>query len=116
LNDSATELLYESIRCVMNGQYWIGREAVTDLMAVLRDMKLSQDVVSTKRNVHSSGELFPETGDEQTLARDHRTANDLIQIRTGGVPPGARKPRVCREPAQAEPRVRSDTESCRARR
>jgi DNA-binding NarL/FixJ family response regulator len=38
LKDSATELLYESIRCVMDGQYWIGREAVADLVAVLRDM------------------------------------------------------------------------------
>ncbi len=36
LKDSATELLFKCMRCVMQGQYWIGREGVADLVAALR--------------------------------------------------------------------------------
>lgn len=38
LKESATELLMESIRVVMSGQYWVGRESVSDLVATLRDL------------------------------------------------------------------------------
>ncbi len=38
LKESATELLMESIRVVMGGQYWVGRESVSDLVATLRDL------------------------------------------------------------------------------
>jgi len=37
LKDAASELLLESIRSVMAGQYWVGRETVSDLLQVLRD-------------------------------------------------------------------------------
>jgi DNA-binding NarL/FixJ family response regulator len=36
LKSCATELLFKSIRSVMAGQHWIGREAVSDLVAALR--------------------------------------------------------------------------------
>jgi two-component system, NarL family, nitrate/nitrite response regulator NarL len=36
LKDGATELLIKAIRTVMAGQYWVGREAVADLVAYLR--------------------------------------------------------------------------------
>jgi two-component system, NarL family, nitrate/nitrite response regulator NarL len=36
LKTCATELLLKSIRSVMAGQHWIGREAVSDLVAALR--------------------------------------------------------------------------------
>jgi two-component system, NarL family, nitrate/nitrite response regulator NarL len=36
LKSCATELLLKSIRSVMAGQHWIGREAVSDLVAALR--------------------------------------------------------------------------------
>jgi DNA-binding NarL/FixJ family response regulator len=39
LKDSATEVLFKSIRCVMEGQYWIGREEVADLVAALRETR-----------------------------------------------------------------------------
>lgn len=39
LKDSATEVLFKSIRCVMNGQYWIGSEAIADLVAVLQQAR-----------------------------------------------------------------------------
>lgn len=36
LKESATQLLFKSIRSVMAGQYWVGRESVSDLVAILR--------------------------------------------------------------------------------
>ncbi len=36
LKDSATELLLKSIRTVMAGQYWVGRESVSDLVKFMR--------------------------------------------------------------------------------
>lgn len=38
LKDSATQLLMKSIRSVMDGQYWVGRESVSDLVSTLRDL------------------------------------------------------------------------------
>ncbi len=38
LKESATELLLKSIRCVMEGQYWVGRESVSDLVRIVRDL------------------------------------------------------------------------------
>ena len=37
LKDSATPLLFEGIRCVMTGGYWVGHERVASLAQVLRD-------------------------------------------------------------------------------
>jgi len=37
MKDSATQLLLKSIRTVMNGQFWVGREAVGDMVQYLRD-------------------------------------------------------------------------------
>ncbi|MCL5006270.1 MAG: response regulator transcription factor [Acidobacteria bacterium] len=39
LKESATELLLKSIQCVMAGQYWLGRESLSDLVKILRDLK-----------------------------------------------------------------------------
>lgn len=36
LKESATELLFRCIRCVMDGQHWVGRESVSSLVATLR--------------------------------------------------------------------------------
>jgi two-component system, NarL family, nitrate/nitrite response regulator NarL len=36
LKEAATESVIESIRCVMNGQYWVGQEKVPDLVHLLR--------------------------------------------------------------------------------
>jgi DNA-binding NarL/FixJ family response regulator len=38
LKDSATQILLKSIHAVMNGQYWVGRESVTNLMQYLRTL------------------------------------------------------------------------------
>jgi two-component system nitrate/nitrite response regulator NarL len=41
LKDSATEMLFRSIRTVMSGQYWLGRESVSCLIGALRKLILS---------------------------------------------------------------------------
>jgi DNA-binding NarL/FixJ family response regulator len=38
LKESATQLLFDSIRAVMNGQYWVGRESVSDLVRLVQDL------------------------------------------------------------------------------
>lgn len=38
LKESATQMLLRGIRTVMSGQYWVGRESVSDLVATLRDL------------------------------------------------------------------------------
>ena len=43
LKESATALLMKGIRAVMNGEYWIGREAVTDLVFALRTVRGESD-------------------------------------------------------------------------
>lgn len=36
LKDAATEILFKSIRAVMKGEYWVGREKVSDLIEALQ--------------------------------------------------------------------------------
>lgn len=38
LKDSATQILLKSIRAVMNGEYWVGRESVSNLVQYLRSL------------------------------------------------------------------------------
>ncbi len=38
LKESATQLLFKGIRSVMAGQYWVGRENVSDLVKYLQDL------------------------------------------------------------------------------
>lgn len=38
LKDSATQLLFKGIRCVMMGQYWVGHKTVASLVQVLSDL------------------------------------------------------------------------------
>ena len=38
LKDSATQILLKSIRAVINGEYWVGRESVSNLVQYLRGM------------------------------------------------------------------------------
>jgi two-component system, NarL family, nitrate/nitrite response regulator NarL len=38
LKESATQLLLKSIQSVLRGEYWVGRESVSDLVQTLRDL------------------------------------------------------------------------------
>jgi len=50
LKHSALQLLLKSIRCVNEGQYWIGQEGVSDLIHALRRMKPSHSASGIKQN------------------------------------------------------------------
>ena len=50
LKHSALQLLLKSIRCVHEGQYWVGQEGVSDLIHALRRMKPSHRVSEAPRN------------------------------------------------------------------
>jgi two-component system, NarL family, nitrate/nitrite response regulator NarL len=42
LKDSATSLLFQCIRAVLDGQYWIGKQAVTDLAETLKQHRTNE--------------------------------------------------------------------------
>src|SRR2546425_3526081 len=48
LKESASELLFRSIRVVMDGQYWVGRDRVADLVTTLRELSVSTPPPSPK--------------------------------------------------------------------
>ena len=50
LKHSALQLLLKSIRCVNEGQYWVGQEGVSDLIHALRRMKPSRGVAEAPRS------------------------------------------------------------------
>jgi len=41
LKESASDLLFRSIRVVMDGQYWVGRDRVADLVTTLRELSIA---------------------------------------------------------------------------
>jgi two-component system nitrate/nitrite response regulator NarL len=49
LKESATELLFKSIRCVMTGQYWVGREGIANVIDFVRRMSRRSEPESTPR-------------------------------------------------------------------
>jgi len=55
LKESATELLFKSIRTVMAGQYWVGRESVTDLVHALHEAATPPPAVDPRARQDSFG-------------------------------------------------------------
>src|SRR5439155_10513316 len=49
LKDSATQILLKSIRAVMKGEYWVGRESVSNLVQYLRTLVSTSGSESRKR-------------------------------------------------------------------
>jgi DNA-binding NarL/FixJ family response regulator len=49
LKDSATQILLKSIHAVMHGEYWVGRESVSNLVQYLRSLVDSSTVESRKK-------------------------------------------------------------------
>lgn len=47
--EATQQQLFNSIRCAMSGQYWVGREAVSDLVKALRDEKPPSETSQPKR-------------------------------------------------------------------
>jgi DNA-binding NarL/FixJ family response regulator len=50
LKHSAVQVLLKSIRCVNEGQYWVGQEGVSDLVHALRRMKPSHSAPGPRRD------------------------------------------------------------------
>ncbi|HEY1500126.1 MAG TPA: response regulator transcription factor [Acidobacteriaceae bacterium] len=50
MKESTTQRLFDSIQCVMAGQYWVGRESVSDLVRALRSVSPSSENVRTTRD------------------------------------------------------------------
>ena len=50
MKESTTQRLFDSIQCVMAGQYWVGRESVSDLVRALRTVSPSSDGVRATRD------------------------------------------------------------------
>jgi DNA-binding NarL/FixJ family response regulator len=48
LKDAATQMLIRAIRTVMNGQFWVGREAVADMSSYLKQQIASQPASKAK--------------------------------------------------------------------
>ncbi|MFY9744950.1 MAG: response regulator transcription factor [Acidobacteriaceae bacterium] len=48
MKESTTQRLFDSIQCVMAGQYWIGRESVSDLVRALRSVAPTENGVRGK--------------------------------------------------------------------
>jgi DNA-binding NarL/FixJ family response regulator len=49
LKDSATQILLKAIRAVMNGEYWVGRESVSNLVQYLRGLIDSSNIASRQK-------------------------------------------------------------------
>jgi two-component system, NarL family, nitrate/nitrite response regulator NarL len=49
LKDSATQILLKSIRAVMSGEYWVGRESVSNLVQYLRNLIDSSATASRRK-------------------------------------------------------------------
>jgi DNA-binding NarL/FixJ family response regulator len=50
LKDASTEVLLKGIRTVMNGQFWVGQDKVTDLVEILRSyMPASEEPKAAKK-------------------------------------------------------------------
>jgi two-component system, NarL family, nitrate/nitrite response regulator NarL len=49
LKDSATQILLKSIRAVMSGEYWVGRESVSNLVQYLRSLIDSSATASRRK-------------------------------------------------------------------
>lgn len=75
LKESATELLLKSIRCVMDGQYWVGRESVSDLVRIVRDLTAIPEQGQRKRSYN----LTPRELDIISAIVDGYTNKDIAE-------------------------------------
>jgi len=75
LKESATQLLLKSIRCVMAGQYWVGRESVSDLVRIIRDLTAIPEQGMRKR----SYSLTPRELDIISAIVDGYTNKDIAE-------------------------------------
>ena len=92
LKESATAMLYKAIRCVMRGQYWLGRDDVADLVQALRALTERASNPARKRDAFgltpreleivagiAAGETNREIA-ERLSVREHTVKHHLTNI------------------------------------
>jgi len=84
LKEAATQTLLKSIRVVMDGQYWVGREGVADLVQTLRAMMSGEEggrkpaFGLTKRELDIVGAIVSGLGNRD-IARRFSISEDTVK-------------------------------------
>jgi DNA-binding NarL/FixJ family response regulator len=85
LKEAATQSLFDSIRSVMNGQYWVGRESVADLVQTLRQMMTATNEEPakkmfglTKRELGIVGRIVAGYSNKD-IAREFKISEDTVK-------------------------------------
>lgn len=81
LKEVATQVLFNCIRRVMEGQYWVGRDAVTDLAGLLKSLSGSQERKSfglTKREREIIGRIVAGYSNKD-IAKTFAIAEDTVK-------------------------------------
>lgn len=84
LKEAATQALLKSIRAVMNGQYWIGREGISDLVQTLREMMAPDDEIKkpqfglTRRELDVVGAIVRGSANKD-IAREFSISEDTVK-------------------------------------
>jgi two-component system, NarL family, nitrate/nitrite response regulator NarL len=85
LKDAATQILFKSIRSVVDGQYWVGREAVSNLVQTLRKMLAAQSEQATKKTFGLTKREFEIIGtivagySNKDIARKFQISEDTVK-------------------------------------
>jgi len=85
LKDAATQILFKSIRCVVDGQYWVGREAVSNLVLTLRKMLAAQSEQASKKTFGLTKREFEIIGtivagySNKDIARKYQISEDTVK-------------------------------------
>lgn len=85
LKDAATQILFKSIHTVMDGQYWVGREAVHNLVQTLRKMMAANTEQASKKTFGLTKREFEIIGtivegySNKDIARKFNISEDTVK-------------------------------------
>jgi DNA-binding NarL/FixJ family response regulator len=85
LKDAATRGLFESIRAVMKGQYWVGQDSVASLVDTLRTMMAAQTEQANKKTFGLTKREFEIIGtivggySNKDIARKFKISEDTVK-------------------------------------
>jgi len=90
--DSAADVLFESIECVMTGQFWVGDEPAEDIAAGMRRFvaarRQTQRFGLTRREQEilravADGDTNKEVGRRLAISEEHRQAAHVAHLQQG---------------------------------
>ncbi len=85
MKDAATQILFRSIRSVIDGQYWVGREAVGNLVQTLRKMMATSGQPAAKKTFGLTKREFQIIGtivagsSNKDIAREFKISEDTVK-------------------------------------